>query len=122
MLMHEVQFPGATPIDGYAPGVFSIGGYLHRGGLLIVPGRIGQWTPALPPEPDDFAAVIAAAAGIDVLLIGLGADVAVLPGPVRSALEAAGLGFDVMGTAPACRTYNVLLAENRRVAAALLPV
>lgn len=122
MLMHEVQFAGVTPIDGYAPGVFSIGGYLHQGGLLILPGRIGAWVPGDPPRREDFDAVVAAAEGIDVLLVGLGADVAVLPAPVRAALDATGLGFDVMATPAACRTYNVLLAENRRVAAALLPV
>ena len=122
MLMHEVQFPGATPIDGYAEGVFSIGGYLHRGGLLIVPGRISQWRSAGPVEPTDFDAVLALAPQIDVLLVGLGADIAVLPAPARAALDTAGLGFDVMATPAACRTYNVLLAENRRVAAALLPV
>ena len=122
MLMHEVQFPDATPIDGYAEGVFSIGGYLHRGGLLILPGRIAQWRSEGAVEVADFEAVLAMAGQIDVLLVGLGRDIAVLPAPVRAALDAANLGFDVMATPPACRTYNVLLAENRRVAAALLPV
>lgn len=122
MLMHEVQFPGATPIEGYAEGVFSIGGYLHRGGLLILPGRIGQWRSEGMVESADFAPILAAAADIDVLLVGLGRDIAILPAAIRMQLDAAGLGFDVMATPPACRTYNVLLAENRRVAAALLPI
>jgi uncharacterized protein len=122
MLMHEVQFPGATPIDGYAEGVFSIGGYLHRGGLLILPGRIGAWASAWPPVEAAFEPILAAAGDIDVLLVGVGRDVAILPASIRARLESTGLGFDVMATPPACRTYNVLLAENRRVAAALLPV
>jgi uncharacterized protein len=122
MLMHEVQFPDGTPIDGYGPGTFRIGGFVHRGGLLILPGRIGQWTPAEPPVIEDFAAVIAAGRGIDVLLVGLGADIGIFPRAVRAAIEAAGPGVDVMATPAACRTFNVLLAENRRVAAALLPI
>jgi len=55
-----------------------------------------------------------------VLLIGKGADIAPLTRETRAALEAAGLGFEVMSTPSACRTYNVLLTEGRRVAAALV--
>ena len=122
MLMHEVQFPDGTPIDGYGPGTFRIGGFVHRGGLLILPGRIGQWTPATPPVIEDFAAVLALGRAIDVLLVGLGADIGLFPRAVRDAIEATGPGVDVMATPAACRTFNVLLAENRRVAAALLPI
>lgn len=122
MLMSEMQFPAGTPLQGYGPGVFTLGGRVHRGGLMILPTGIHTWAPGLPPVPGDFEALIAAAPEIDVVLVGLGAEIGVLPRETRAALEAAGLGMDVMATPPACRTYNVLLAENRRVAAALLPV
>ena len=122
MLMHEVQFPGGTPIDGYAPGVFGIAGQTHHGGLLLLPGGVLGWAPGPSLVIEDFAAVIEAAAAIDVLLVGLGPEIGLLDPAVRRALEAAGLGVEVMATPPACRTYNVLLAENRRVAAALRPV
>ena len=122
MLMSETEFPEGSPISGYVPGGFGVGGQLHHGGLLILPGQFGLWAPATPIEPADLDMVLKAAAAIDVLLVGLGAETGVLPPPVRAALDAAGLGYDVMATPPACRTYNVLLAENRRVAAALLPV
>jgi uncharacterized protein len=120
--MHEVAFRGGTPVDGYGPGVFRIGGYLHKGGLLILPGRVAQWAPAWPLTVGDFADAIAAAGDIDVLLVGMGPDIAPLPAPVRAAIEAAGPGVDAMATPAACGAYNVLLAEERRVAAALLPV
>ncbi len=122
MKMNEVTFPGRPPIDGYGPGVFTIGGYLHEGGLLILPSRIAQWAPADPLTPACFAGVIAAAEEIDILLVGTGGDIAPLPRAVREALEAADIGVDVMATAAACRTFNVLLAEDRRVAAALTAV
>jgi len=122
MRLNEVTFSGRPPIDGYGPGVFSIGGYAHKGGLLILPSRIGQWTPAAPPTTACFADVIAAAGEIDILLVGMGADIRPLPRDARDALEAAGIGVDAMATAAACRTFNVLLAEDRRVAAALIAV
>ncbi|SDZ76125.1 Mth938-like domain-containing protein [Rubrimonas cliftonensis] len=122
MKMHEVAFPDRPPIDGYGAGGFRIGGYAHQGGLLLLPGRVGAWAPAQPPSPACFADVIAAADAIDILLVGMGPDIAPLPRETRAAIEAAGLGVEVMATPAACRTYNVLLAEDRRVAAALAPV
>jgi len=58
---------------------------------------------------------------VDVLLLGLGARVRPIPPEVRSALKQAGIVIEAMDTGAACRTYSVLLAEDRRVAAALLP-
>ena len=59
---------------------------------------------------------------IDVLLLGMGAAIAPVPRGFRDALEAAGIGVEPMSSPAACRTYNVLLGEGRRIAAALLPV
>ncbi|MFN3614227.1 MAG: Mth938-like domain-containing protein [Rubrimonas sp.] len=122
MKLNEVRFAGRPPIDGYGAGGFRIGGFAHAGGLLLLPERIGQWTPSDPMTPDCFADAIAAASRIDVLLVGMGATIAPLPAAVRAALDAAGIGYDVMATPAACRTFNVLLAEDRRVAAVLKPV
>lgn len=122
MRLNEVEFPGQPPIDGYGRGGFRIGGYAHRGGLLILPGRIATWDYADPLDVASFAAAIAAADAYDILLIGAGPQPAPLPAPVRAALEAAGAAAEPMATPPACRTYNVLVAEERRVAAALIPV
>jgi uncharacterized protein len=120
--MTEVRFAAGTPIDGYGPGLFRIGGYQHMGGLLILPRRVAQWTPAWPLTAGCVADILAAATDIDIVLIGMGADIAPLPREVRAAIEAAGPGVDAMATPAACGAFNVLLAEERRVAAALLPV
>ncbi len=122
MLMNEVRFATRPPIDGYGAGGFRIAGYAHMGGLLALPARVSAWAPAWPPTPACFADALAAAGEIDLLLVGTGADIAPLPSETLAALEAAGLGVEVMATPAACRTFNVLLAEERRVAAALLPV
>jgi uncharacterized protein len=57
-----------------------------------------------------------------VIFVGTGAEMAHLPPALRSALEGAGIGVEPMNTPAACRTYNVLLSEGRRVALAALPV
>ena len=69
---------------------------------------------------EQFAAVIAAEPAVDVLLIGCGARIAPIPKAVRDGLRKAGIGADTMDTGAACRTYNVLASEGRRVAAALI--
>ena len=71
---------------------------------------------------DAFSPVIAEAAAIDVLLIGTGLNPAPLPEALRWRLKDAGIGVDAMQTGAAARTYNILLAENRKVAAALVAV
>ncbi len=88
-----------------------------RGPVLVTAAGAGPWGGL-----GDSAAPLALTGRVDVLLIGMGDEIAALPGPFRAALEAAGIGVEVMATPAACRTYNVLLSEGRRIAAALLPV
>ena len=71
---------------------------------------------------EDVATPLAMAGRIDVLLLGLGADITPVPHAFREALEEQGIGVEPMNSPAACRTYNVLLGEGRRIAAALLPV
>jgi uncharacterized protein len=120
--IHEIRFGAQPAIEGYGAGGFRVGGLIRQGGLMILPDRIDGWAPLAPPTPACFAAALAAADRIDLLIWGAGPDIAPLPAEVRAAFEAAGLGVETMATPAACRTYNVLLAESRRVAAALLPV
>ena len=116
----EIDFESRLPIDGYGQGGFRVAGVVHRGPLGLVPEGVIAWG-GLP----DLGPFLERAAAFDVLLVGTGAAMAPLPegfAAARSALEAAGAGAEVMATPSACRTYNVLLAEGRRVAAALMPV
>ena len=115
MRLSETRFPGGLPVDGYGPGFFRIKGELHQGALALLPDRALPWKGFA-----DMSPFLRAAGAIDLLLIGTGAEIAPLPAPGRRALEAAGIGVEIMATPPACRTYNVLLSEGRRLAAALI--
>lgn len=117
MRMSETSFSGALPIDGYAPGSFRVGGTVWDGAVLVLPDGARSWGGFEDLEP-----LLQAAGDIDVLFVGTGAEIAHLPAAFRSALEEAGLGVEPMASPAACRTYNVLLGEGRRVGAALLPV
>jgi uncharacterized protein len=120
MRMHEISLTGRRPVDSYGAGGFRIDGVWHAGSVVLSPGGLHGFT--APVDLDALAPLIAQAAGIDVVLIGQGAEIAALAGPLRAALETAGIGVEIMSTASACRTYNVLLAEDRRVAAVLVAV
>jgi len=111
-------------IEAYGPGRLRIGGVVHQRPVIVLPGAVIEWPidsiAALSRE--SLAAVIGAAPKVEILIVGCGARlVPVLP-TLRQDLRAAGLSIDTMDTGAACRTYNVLLAEGRRVAAALIPL
>ena len=120
MRMTEIDYEGQRPVDGYGPGGFRIAGEWHEGSLLLLPSGVRPLAGA--PSVESFAPVLSATNPVDVLLVGMGADIAPLPGPLRAALDEAGIGVEAMSTPSACRTYNVLLTEARRVAAALVAV
>ncbi len=117
MRINEVQFDDSRPIDGYGPGFFRVAGELVQGAVLVLPSGVTAWG-----GYEDAAPLEAAAAEIDVLFLGTGAEIAHAPPELRKRLEAAGLGVEAMATPAACRTYNVLLSEGRRVGVALLPI
>ena len=121
MRMAEIGYEGPPPIDSYGGGGFRIAGGFHEGDLLMFGPEPQSWTPGDLGE-DAFRPLIDAASGVDILLVGMGAEIAALPIAARKALEDAGIGVEVMATSAACRTYNVLLAEDRRVAVALKAV
>ena len=117
-------FPGRAPIDAYGNGGFRFADMSHRGSLLLLPSGIYGWDVEVPGELTlaDLAAVLAEREQLEFLLLGTGAA-QVFPAPgIRRAFDEAGLGLEVMSTGAAARTYNVLLAEKRAVAAALMAV
>lgn len=117
MQLNEVKYSDAAPVEGYGPGFFRIGGTAYDAPLVVLPDQIAPWQGLT-----DISPLLAATDQVDVVLFGMGAEIAHLPTEVRSALDAAGIGAEVMSSPQACRTYNVLLGEGRRVGLALLPV
>jgi uncharacterized protein len=111
-------------IDGYGPGRFHVSGKTHEGALLVFPDHVEPWAvddfASLTAE--SFSSVVTAEPKVEILLLGGGAKAQLLPSALRKHLREHGVVVDVMDSGAACRTYNVLLSEERRVAAALLPV
>lgn len=117
-------YPGRAPIDAYGNGGFRFASMSHKGGLLLLPAGIKAWrvTNAAEVTLESLAPLIEERRAIEVLLYGSG-PVQVFPAAaLREALADRGLYIEAMTTGAACRTYNLLLAEGRAVAAALLPV
>lgn len=117
MQLTEIDFADATPIEGYGPGFFRIAGKVLQGAICVTATGARAWA-----GYDDAAPLLKLAGEVDVLFVGTGAETAHIPADLRQRLEEAGLGVEAMNSPAAARTYNVLLSEGRRVAAALLPV
>lgn len=124
IIVRDAHFPGRAPIDAYGNGGFRFADMSHRGSLLVLPSGIYGWDAAVPADltKDAFAQVLSEAGDIEVLLIGTGTDLVPVKPALRQGFRDAGISADSMGTGAAVRTYNVLLAENRAVAAAFLAV
>lgn len=115
---------GRQVIDGYGEGQFCVAGFWRPGAVIVLPDRTVAWTP--PAFADltaaDFSDVTSADPAVEILLLGSGARAALAPKQLRLDLRAVGVVLESMDSAAACRTFNILLAEGRRVAAALLPI
>jgi uncharacterized protein len=118
------HLPRPAPIDAYGNGGFRFAGMSHRGSLLCFPDGIWAWPVAVVGELNEavLQPILTRAAALDFFLLGAGADPWAMPERLRAGFRAAGLSVDVMQTGPAVRTYNILLAENRRVGAGLIAV
>lgn len=122
--IHDGFVPGRYPIDAYGNGGFRFADMSHRGSILILPSGIRAWhaTSVADITEDTLAPVFAEGSEIDLLLLGTGLDVAAIPERLRLRFRDERIGLDVMQSGAAARTYNILLAENRKVAAALIAV
>src|SRR6266851_2748246 len=118
------HLPRSAPIDAYGNGGFAFAEMSHRGSLLCLPDAIWAWPVAKPEQIDkaSLARVFAAANGIDTLIIGTGTEAWLPPAALREALRAVKVVLDPMQTGAAVRTYNIMIGERRRVAAALIAV
>jgi uncharacterized protein len=113
---------GRQVIERYGPSGFRISGAIHPGPLLVFPDRIMPWTSTTPAAITwESLTPVIEHGGVEILLLGFGRRIGILAGPLRSALRQAGIAAEPMDTGAACRTFNVLVAEDRLVAAALIP-
>jgi len=116
---------GRQVIERYGEGRFKVTGQVWEGSILVRPTRTLSFT------AQDFAGITEAnlqaifdadPEPLEILLIGCGPRMAMIPPAFRAAIKAKGPTIDAMDTGAACRTYNVLMSEGRRVAAALIAV
>ncbi|MCO5734058.1 Mth938-like domain-containing protein [Rhizobium sp. SSA_523] len=122
--IRDAHFPGRAPIDAYGNGGFRFADMSHRGSLLCLPSGVYGWDMAEGDalSVEAFQRVIEEGDTFEFLLVGTGRDIRPLPAPLKAALRARGISSDPMGTGAAIRTYNIMLAESRPVAAALIAV
>jgi uncharacterized protein len=122
--IYEGFVPGRYPIDAYGNGGFRFADMSHRGSILALPSGIRAWPVQTVQglSESDLAPVLAESEAVELLLLGTGLDIAPITEALRRRFREARVGLDVMQTGAAARTYNVLVAENRRVAAALIAV
>ncbi|MDZ7822930.1 MAG: Mth938-like domain-containing protein [Ahrensia sp.] len=122
--IREAHFPGRAQIDAYGNGGFRFADMSHRGSVLLLPSGIFGWNVSSMADVSahNIAQIISEATDIDVLLFGCGTDLMRVPEAIRQVLRDHKITCDSMSTGAAVRTYNVLLAEERKVAAALIAV
>jgi uncharacterized protein len=116
---------GRQIIQSYGEAGFKINGSIYPGAVIVLPEKTWDWN-----VPEDFASLleshfndlISIADDIDVVLFGTGNKQEFFPPKMRDALKQKGLVVEAMESGAACRTYNVLMGEGRRIAAALLPL
>jgi uncharacterized protein len=121
LVVRDAHFPGRAPIEAYGNGGFRFAGMSHRGSLLCLPSGIYGWKDASVDEAR-LAQVFAEAGEIDVLIVGTGPSLIPIPRLLREKFREVKIVAEPMSTGAAVRTFNVLLAEERAVAAALIAV
>ncbi|MCE7888074.1 MAG: hypothetical protein DYH13_11325 [Alphaproteobacteria bacterium PRO2] len=124
---------GAQVIQSYAAGSFRVSGKVYSGAIIVMPTETFSWDAPhsfYDLKAEHFKALtlplrgplpLPVGEGLDVVLLGTGKTMQILKPDMRAALKEMGLSVEAMDTGAACRTYNVLMAEGRRVAAALIP-
>jgi uncharacterized protein len=116
--------PTPQVIQAYGDGGFTVSGVRHEGPAVVLRNQTLPWSP-----PDDLAALTTAdfapvlgPAAVEIVLLGCGRRAALVPADLRAALRAAGVSLEAMDTGAACRTFNLLQIEGRRVAAMLVAI
>ena len=124
MKMEPVESGYSTVITAYGNGGFTVAGKRREGSVLLLPESIADWsvTAFADATPESLSEILERSGEIEILIVGTGSQPALAPVHLRERFKQNGIVLEAMATGPACRTYNVLLAEHRLVAAALIAV
>ncbi len=116
----RTEGPSQLVIQRFEAGAVTIGGRTYQRSVLVTPAGVLEWAPAAIDDlsADELAAL--AEYTPEIVLLGTGRRLRFPDPAAQIPLIARGIGVEVMDTAAACRTFNLLLSENRRVVAALL--
>jgi uncharacterized protein len=116
--------PGRYQLDAFGAGGFRFADMSHRGSILATPSGIRIWPVSAFAEItlESLQPILDEADTIDFLILGIGREIAFLPAFLRDPFKAAGITVEAMATPAAARTFNVLVGEERRVAAALIAI
>ena len=119
MELTPVGSGGRQVIERYSAAGFRVSGIVYAGPVLVFPDTTLSWEAAAATS--ESLAPVVSHGDVEILLLGLGRRMSPVAAALRQALKVNGIALDAMDTGAACRTYNVLIGENRRVAAALMP-
>ncbi|MDC0190580.1 Mth938-like domain-containing protein [Rhodospirillales bacterium] len=122
--LSPVNIEGRNIIQSYGNGKFQISDKEYDHSVLVFSDQIIPWAPIDTNNLiiDDFKKVLEVGPIVELLLLGCGKTTWFLPLPLRDELKEMGLVLEPMDTGAACRTFNVLLGEDRKIAAALMLV
>lgn len=115
---------GSQLIEAYGEGGFRVSAQRYEGSVLVLPQQTLPWNVKAweSVQAEDFAPIFQSEPAPEMLVIGCGADFQMIPSKLKQLFRQRGIAVEAMDTGAACRTYNVLMAEGRRVAAVLIGV
>jgi uncharacterized protein len=121
MKLHQTAPFGINMFTHIEPGSYGINGFRHSGNLAVLPTElIQQWTSATFASLSEADFAVMASYDLDIVLLGTGATLRFPPRQLMRPMFEKGRGVEVMDTPAACRTFNILVAEGRKVGAFLL--
>jgi len=120
----EARYSGQPHIESYGNGGFRFTGGSHAGSILLLPAGIRAWNVQAfrADHSDCYAEIFSCPDKIDLFILGSGSSLVFPHPPVRDMFRDRGITLECMNTGAACRTYNILLSENRKIAAGLIAV
>jgi len=121
-LTKQTPAGGLQVIQGYGRAGFKVSGVRHEGSILVLPDQTMSWPVGKTSELtlQSLKPIIETNPAIEIVIVGCGASLSMLPLTLREVMRSKKIGIESMDTGAACRTFNVLVGEGRRVAAALI--